>query len=211
MNVQPVSLGDPRLAPYVNLHQTNLTRGSGLFVVEGPLLVERLLASDFEVASLLVDERFVDALPAGLSDSAAVYVVPAGQIERVIGFNFHRGMLACGRRPPTQPLAELLRPDPEDYFVLKPKHSAFFATTMDTLLRYLGARTLIVTGIATDICVLFSANDAYMRDYELIVPSDCVAANCEEDNQRALQYIERVLKADIRPSTAVDLIELKGE
>ena len=110
-----------------------------------------------------------------------------------------------------QPLAELLRPDADDYFVLKPKHSAFFATTMDTLLRYLGARTLIVTGIATDICVLFSANDAYMRDYELFVPSDCVAANCEEDNQRALQYIERVLKADIRPSTELNLAELKAE
>jgi nicotinamidase-related amidase len=104
-----------------------------------------------------------------------------------------------------QPLAELLRPDPDDYFVLKPKHSAFFATTMETLLRYLGARQLILTGIATDICVLFSANDAYMRDFELFVPSDCVAANLAEENEHALQYIERVLKADIRPSADLDL------
>jgi nicotinamidase-related amidase len=104
-----------------------------------------------------------------------------------------------------QPLAELLHPEPEDYFVLKPKHSAFFATTMETLLRYVGARKLILTGIATDICVLFSANDAYMRDFELFVPSDCVAANLEEENQHALQYIERVLKADIRPSAELDL------
>jgi nicotinamidase-related amidase len=105
-----------------------------------------------------------------------------------------------------QPFAELLRPDPDDYFVLKPKHSAFFATTMETLLRYLGARKLILTGIATDICVLFSANDAYMRDFQLFVPSDCVAANYEEENQHALQYIERVLKADTTPSNDLDLV-----
>src|SRR5438105_3575193 len=46
------------------------------------------------------------------------------------------------------PLCELLRPGPDDYFVLKPKHSAFFSTTLDTLLRYLGADTLILAGFA---------------------------------------------------------------
>jgi nicotinamidase-related amidase len=107
-----------------------------------------------------------------------------------------------------QPLAELLRPEEDDYFVLKPKHSAFFATTMDTLLRYLGTRSLVITGIATDICVLFSANDAYMRDYQLWVPADCVAANCEEDHQHALGFIQRVLKADIGVSTGLDLAAL---
>ena len=62
-------------------------------------------------------------------------------------------------------IVELLQPEDDDYFVLKPKHSGFFSTTLDTLLRYLGAHTLILTGIATDICVLFTANDAYMRDF----------------------------------------------
>src|SRR6187200_171642 len=66
-----------------------------------------------------------------------------------------------------QPLAELLRPEADDYFVLKPKHSGFFATTLDTLLEYLGVQTVILTGIAANICVLFTANDAYMRDYHL--------------------------------------------
>jgi nicotinamidase-related amidase len=50
-----------------------------------------------------------------------------------------------------------------------------FETTLDTLLAYLGATTLIMTGVAGNICILFSANDAYMRDYEIIVPSDCVS------------------------------------
>jgi nicotinamidase-related amidase len=72
-----------------------------------------------------------------------------------------------------KPVVELLKPDDDDYFVLKPKHSGFFSTTLDTLLQYLKAETLILTGLTADICVLFTANDAYMRDYTLIIPSDC--------------------------------------
>jgi nicotinamidase-related amidase len=102
-----------------------------------------------------------------------------------------------------KPLVEILRPGEDDYFVLKPKHSGFFSTTLDTLLEYLGAKTVIITGIATNICVLFTANDAYMRDYHLIVPSDCVASNTEQENTYALEQIRSVLKADIRPSTQV--------
>jgi nicotinamidase-related amidase len=106
---------------------------------------------------------------------------------------------------PGEPLVRTLVPDDDDYFVLKPKHSAFFATTLDTLLAYLGAKTLILTGIAGNICILFSANDAYMRDYHLVVPSDCVISNTAEDNAYALRQIEKVLKGDIRPSTEIDL------
>src|ERR1700754_1295783 len=62
-------------------------------------------------------------------------------------------------------VARILEPEEDDYFVLKPKHSAFYATTLDVLLAHLGASTLILTGIAGNICVFFSANDAYMRDY----------------------------------------------
>ena len=78
---------------------------------------------------------------------------------------------------PGEEVAGSSSPAEDDYFVLKPKHSAFFETTLDTLLAYLGAKTLILTGIAGNICILFSANDAYMRDYNLIVPSDCVVSN----------------------------------
>src|SRR4051812_9225116 len=79
--------------------------------------------------------------------------------------DFHRQVehcLADGVRG--RELAEKLRPEPDDYFVLKPKHSGFFSTTLDILLEYLGAKTLILTGIAGNICVLFTANDAYLRD-----------------------------------------------
>jgi nicotinamidase-related amidase len=108
-----------------------------------------------------------------------------------------------------EPLARLLQPEKDDYFVLKPKHSAFFATTLDTLLQYLGVRRLILTGITSDICVLFSANDAYLRDLSAHVPRDCVAAVVAEENDHALRYMERVLKADTTPSTDLELDRLQ--
>jgi nicotinamidase-related amidase len=109
-----------------------------------------------------------------------------------------------------RPFVELLKPDRDDYFVLKPKHSAFFATTLDTLLAYLGPRRLVLTGVTADTCVLLSAADAYMRDYHLHVPRDCVASISVEDNRRALEYMERVLHVDTTPSTELALESLRA-
>lgn len=107
-------------------------------------------------------------------------------------------------------IAGILSPDEDDYFVLKPKHSGFFSTTLDTLLEYLQAKTLILTGIAGNICVLFTANDAYMRDFRLLIPEDCIASNTIEDNDHALEIMRTVLKADTRPSMEIDFAELKS-
>lgn len=104
-----------------------------------------------------------------------------------------------------QPLAELLQPAPEDYFVLKPKHSAFYATTLGTLLEYLKASRLIITGLSADACVLFTASDAYMRELTIHVPADCVASGSDEPTRNALEYMERVLSADTTPSDQPDL------
>ena len=106
---------------------------------------------------------------------------------------------------PGREVAKLLKPDDEDYFVLKPKNSAFFGTTLDTLLTNLGTTTVILTGIAGDNCVLFSANDAYLRDYTLFIPCDCVVSNSREENDAALRLMQKVVKADIRPSVDLDL------
>ena len=106
----------------------------------------------------------------------------------------------CGK-----PIVELLKPDKDDYFVLKPKHSGFYSTTLDLLLTYLGVKTLILTGIAGNICVLFTANDAYMRDYDLVIPEDCIASNTVKENNNALELMKKVLKADTKPSTELDL------
>ena len=109
---------------------------------------------------------------------------------------------------PGREVARLLQPDEEDYFVLKPKQSAFYGTTLDTLLRDLQTTTVILTGIAGDNCVLFSANDAYMRDLRLFIPSDCVASESEAENRSALQLMQKVVKADITPSTELDIERL---
>jgi nicotinamidase-related amidase len=110
-----------------------------------------------------------------------------------------------------KPVVELLKPDEDDYFVLKPKHSGFFSTTLDTLLNYLKVKTLIITGVAGDICVLFTAGDAFMRDFHLVVPADCVASNDPQQNRSALEQMKRVLKADISPSTDLDLENLNSK
>ena len=108
-------------------------------------------------------------------------------------------------------IAELLIPDEEDYFVLKPKHSGFFSTTLDLLLEYLGVRTLVICGFAGNNCVLFTANDAYMRDYQLLIPADCTASNEPADNENALRQMKDVLKADTRPSSEIDFNAYRKE
>jgi nicotinamidase-related amidase len=104
-----------------------------------------------------------------------------------------------------RPLAHLLQPAEDDYFVLKPKHSGFFSTALDTLLAYLGCATLILTGLTGNICVLFTAGDAHMRDFRLVVPADCVASMRAADNAEALRLMGDVLHADTRPSTELDI------
>src|SRR4030095_5271417 len=96
---------------------------------------------------------------------------------------------APGRR-----IVELLQPREQDYFVLKPKHSGFFSTTLDLLLVDIGVETVLLGGVATDICILFTANDAYMRDYDVIVPRDCVAANTRQRTDFTLRQIREVLR-----------------
>jgi nicotinamidase-related amidase len=110
---------------------------------------------------------------------------------------------------PGRDVARTLRPDTHDYFVLKPMHSAFYGTTLDVLLQQLGVRSLIVTGVAGNICVLFTANDAYMRGLRVHVPEDCVASNTLRENRYALTQMETVLKATTTPSTRLSLPWLK--
>lgn len=106
------------------------------------------------------------------------------------------------------PIAKLLRPDEEDYFVLKAKHSGFYHTQLDLLIDYLQVRTVILGGFATDMCVLFTASDAYLRDIEIIVPSDCSAAASAEHHDGALAHMMRVLHVETTPSDNLDLDEL---
>jgi nicotinamidase-related amidase len=106
-------------------------------------------------------------------------------------------------------LLQHVAPEPGDHFILKPMHSGFYGTSLDVLLGFWNARRLILTGVAGNICVLFTANDAHMRRYELSIPADCVASESDHDNSWALDQMDRVLGADIRPSTELGDGELR--
>ena len=109
-----------------------------------------------------------------------------------------------------RPIVELLVPDESDYFVLKPKNSGFYHTTLPLLLEYLEVTTVILTGIATDNCVLYTASDAYLRDLRVFVPEDCSAAIETDRHDAALEQMRITLKADTTPSTELDLEALAG-
>ncbi len=100
-------------------------------------------------------------------------------------------------------IARLLAPRPDDYFVLKPKHSGFHETTLAVLLEHLGARRLVLTGVSADICVLFTASDAYLHEYRVAIASDAVASGRRAHANAALRLMARVLKAEIAPAARI--------
>jgi nicotinamidase-related amidase len=91
-------------------------------------------------------------------------------------------------------MARVLAPRRRDITLLKPRHSAFLGAPLDILLQQIGAREIVLTGLATDICVQMTAMDAFLRGYRVHVPRDCTAAETEEKKQAALLYMRDVLK-----------------
>jgi nicotinamidase-related amidase len=104
--------------------------------------------------------------------------------------------LAVGRVP-GRALAHILAPAPDDFTILKPRHSAFYGTPLQFLLEELKVDSLVITGIAADNCVFFTASDAYVRQFRLWIPANCVAAERDADRVGALAHMKRVLKARI--------------
>lgn len=109
---------------------------------------------------------------------------------------------ACSKsRARGRETAEILCPGPNDYFILKPKHSGFYLTSLELLLEELNVNRLILTGVAGNICVLFTAHDAHMREFDVIVPRDCIASNTPIDTRFALRQLKTVLKLSTEIST----------
>ena len=102
-------------------------------------------------------------------------------------------------------LVRQLEPRESDLFVIKPQFSGFYSTNLPVLLPKLGANRLILTGVAADICVLFTAADAHMREYDLWVPGDAVASVSEERTSWALEIMQQSMKAEIRPTSELAL------
>ena len=97
---------------------------------------------------------------------------------------------------------EQLQPDDEDYFILKPMHSAFYQTPLDLLLRELGASSLILTGLTTNSCILCTAHDADMRHLKVMVPADCCATRSAREHRQALEHIAAMADANVLMSSA---------
>jgi nicotinamidase-related amidase len=103
------------------------------------------------------------------------------------------------------PLAGYLDPSASDYFIIKPQFSGFYATNLPVLLPKLGVTRLVLTGIATDICILFTAADAHMRDYALWVPRDAVAAEDDQRGESALDIMTHAMRATTTPTHGFSL------
>jgi nicotinamidase-related amidase len=174
------------------------------------LLIDVINDFDFEEGEQLLKL----ALPVGkniaeLKQRATAAGIPSIYVNDNFGrwqSDFKKIVAHCSRDDAKgKSFVKLLLPDDDDYFVLKPKHSGFYSTTLELVLTHLGAKNLILTGIAGNNCVLFTANDAYMRDFKIFIPADCVVSNTEQENQYALEQMETVLKADVTVSSKLDL------
>jgi nicotinamidase-related amidase len=103
---------------------------------------------------------------------------------------------------------EQIRPDKDDYFVLKPMHSGFYQTPLEVLLRYLDASTLVLAGLTTNSCIVCTAHDAKMREFELYVPSDCSASRTAKEHRQAVEHIRMMTDAKVAESGSLRLNEI---
>lgn len=163
------------------------------------------------------DELLEQALPiapriAELKRRAKAVGIPAVYVNENFGrwqSRFEQIVAECLRDGSRgRPFVEQLLPGEQDYFVLKPKHSGFYQTPLELLLKHFGTKRVILTGISSNSCVMVTADDAYMRDLDLMVPQDCIAAYNRRDHEFAIEQMKEMLKADVRPSTAIETAEL---
>ena len=189
-------------------------RSSGLQPAKLPtsqrvlLLVDFITSLDFPGAESLAPQALEAArCTAALKRRLQAEGVPAIYANDNYGVwqsDFHSLVSTClGIDGPAGDIARLLYPQADDITILKPRHSAFYASALELLLTEMGARELVICGLATDMCVQLTAADAFLREFRIWVPADCNAAETIEAKQAALAYMANVLKCDVRASTEV--------
>lgn len=174
------------------------------------VIIDMVNALDFDGGEGLRDaaEAAVDPILAlrAAADAAGVPVIYVNDNDGA--WHSERDRLiedALAKDGPGRGLTERLRPRESDYFIIKPQFSGFYATNLPVLLPQLGVSRLILTGVAADICVLFTAADAHMRQYDLWVPSDAVAGNHDERTRWALEIVKNSMQAEICRTTELSL------
>jgi nicotinamidase-related amidase len=171
------------------------------------LIIDMINAFDFEGADILAPKALI---------AAETILALRGQVETaggaVIFVNDNFGEWHSEKSKLIERAIEAgsavtakLAPRDEDYFIMKPQFSGFYSTNLQVLLPKLGVSRLIITGVATDICILFTAADAHMRDYSLWIPQDAVAAEDDALGRSALAIIQKTMGAETAPTSALDL------
>lgn len=166
------------------------------------VLVDVINDLDFEG-----NEELISHLPSltkcleKLKSSAKSKTIPVIYVNDNFG-NWHSDFKqilrhCCREDSPGREMAEVMAPKEDDYFILKPMHSGFYCTPLELLLNDLGVNKITLAGVAGNICVMFTANDAYMRGYSLIIPSDAVLSNTESDTVWAIEQMKKLHSAEI--------------
>jgi nicotinamidase-related amidase len=174
------------------------------------LIVDMINAFDYEDGA----ELFENAVPAAEAIAELKRKCVQGEVPAIyVNDNFHKWHNSFastidaveeasteGRR-----MVSLLRPNKEDYYVLKPHRSGFYKTPLGLLLSELEVSRVILTGVTTDMCILHTGQDAYIRGFELVVPGDCTAALRQEYHSQSLEILKRTGNADTRDSAEIRL------
>jgi nicotinamidase-related amidase len=169
------------------------------------------MISDFDFAgadTMLGDLRRTAGVIARLREAADRLGLPVIYVNDNFGEWHSERYRLVERALQRQQAADIvarLAPRDGDYFIVKPQFSGFYATNLPVLLPKLGVDRIVLTGVAADICVLFTAADAHMRDYRLWIPADAVAARSASRKRWALEIARQSMGAEVRASTRLGL------
>jgi len=174
------------------------------------IIIDMITELDFEGAGAMLEEAETAAHAIlRLRDAADAADLPVIYVNDNFGeWHSERSRLverALAAESGSARFVETLKPRDGDYFIIKPQFSGFYATNLPVLLPKLGIDRLILTGMSADICVLFTAADAHMRDYRLWVPADAVAAQTPERRKWALEILRSAMGAEVRQTGALEL------
>lgn len=179
------------------------------------LIIDALNPFDFEGA-----EQILPYVEAAAEAILALRAQARACSAPVIYVNDNQGDWRAGRNDliqrfetngsPGAKIAARLRPGEEDFFLTKPHFSAFYSTALPALLPRLGVRRLVLTGFAADICVLFTAADAHMREYDLWLPADAIAAEGEQRRRWALDIAAHSMGAQVVPRSELSFADWAG-